>query len=442
MELSEVVNTQYAFPVGIVLICAVLVFVFGFKSAEQPAFAQLTYTGDDRKPAGKKRKIKEKKTQSNGHVASVNDDSEIKQKGSESYSSKPNASKVVTKQGKEGKQDSEKSPSKDNLNKAVTKQQKPNKQETSPSKEQQSKMAIKEPVTKSTAAKLQKDNKKETSEPVTKQLKEKKQESVEKSPSKDSNKNVPAKQTKNKGKENQVEEIKNKKNEKNLAKLKKNDEKPVDFDDGQWEQALSRKDKKNRKKDDPFANEDAVSENIVKKETASPAKKKKSKNVDAGNTDAAPAEEPKIIENKNQKTPEKKPSNKEKKDKITEKETMPVVEVIVAPESKANDESGSAQESAAKSKKKNKKKGNKSAETEATVVSETTKTVEVAPAPPVVEIKVTEKKQAEVKEEAKIKAEITPKNEPDNAVAFDELGDIWKDAKQQKKTKKKVRKDQ
>ena len=60
MELSEVVNTQYAFPVGVVLICAVLVFAFGFKSAEQPAFAQLTYTGDDRKPAGKKRKIKDK----------------------------------------------------------------------------------------------------------------------------------------------------------------------------------------------------------------------------------------------------------------------------------------------------------------------------------------------------------------------------------------------
>jgi hypothetical protein len=60
MELAEVVNTQYAFPVGFVLICAVLVFAFGFKSAEQPAFAHLTYTGDDRKPTGKKRKIKDK----------------------------------------------------------------------------------------------------------------------------------------------------------------------------------------------------------------------------------------------------------------------------------------------------------------------------------------------------------------------------------------------
>jgi hypothetical protein len=60
MDLSEFVNIQYAIPVGVVLICAVLVFVFGFKSAEQPAFAHLTYTGDDRKPAGKKRKVKDK----------------------------------------------------------------------------------------------------------------------------------------------------------------------------------------------------------------------------------------------------------------------------------------------------------------------------------------------------------------------------------------------
>jgi hypothetical protein len=31
---------------------------------------------------------------------------------------------------------------------------------------------------------------------------------------------------------------------------------------GEWEQALSRKDKKNRKKDDPLATDDAVPENI------------------------------------------------------------------------------------------------------------------------------------------------------------------------------------
>lgn len=63
MEFLNSVNTQYsviATSVGVVVICAILVFVFGFKSAEEPAFDQLTYTGDDRKPAGKKRKLKEK----------------------------------------------------------------------------------------------------------------------------------------------------------------------------------------------------------------------------------------------------------------------------------------------------------------------------------------------------------------------------------------------
>lgn len=55
-------HSQYAIPVGIVLVCAILVFVFGFKNAEQPPFAQLTSGSDvDRKPAGKKRnRIKEK----------------------------------------------------------------------------------------------------------------------------------------------------------------------------------------------------------------------------------------------------------------------------------------------------------------------------------------------------------------------------------------------
>ncbi len=36
MELAEVVNPQIAFPVVGVVICAVLVFAFGFKSPVQP----------------------------------------------------------------------------------------------------------------------------------------------------------------------------------------------------------------------------------------------------------------------------------------------------------------------------------------------------------------------------------------------------------------------
>lgn len=62
MDVSLLSHFQYAIPVGIVLIFAVLVFAFGFKNAEQPPFAQLSAVSDvDRKQANKKRnKIKEK----------------------------------------------------------------------------------------------------------------------------------------------------------------------------------------------------------------------------------------------------------------------------------------------------------------------------------------------------------------------------------------------
>lgn len=445
MELSEVVNTQYAFPVGVVLICAVLVFAFGFKSAEQPAFAQLTYTGDDRKPAGKKRKIKDKKIQTNGHATTVNEDNaETKHKTNDAVGSKLSVSKTVVKQAKDNKHDTEKSPAKDVSNKAVVRQQKQNKQETS-AKEQQSKPGTMETVNKSVASKAQKENKKDAAEPQTKQLKEKKQDILDKSPSKDSNKMSTSKQSKGRGKENEVEEIKNQKNQKNLAKLKA-EEKPLDFDDGEWEQALSRKDKKNRKKDDPSVTDDAVPENIVKKETGSPSKKKKAKSSDVGNAEAVLAEETKIMDN-NEKTPERKPSKKEQKAEVEispEKEAVPVVEVTVTPEIKSDEEAGIILETAVKSKKKGKKKSViKSAEPEIPVATETTiETQEVTQPPPVVETKVLQNKQNEVKEEVKHHAESVPKSEPDSIVAFDELGDVWKEAKAQKKSKKKVRKDQ
>lgn len=172
------------------------------------------------------------KIQSNGHVTNVNEDiAETKQKQNDAGSSKSNTSKVVPKQGRESRHDIEKSPSKDISNKAAGKHQKQNKQETSPAKEQQSKPGTKETVNKSVAIKIQKESKKEASEPLSKQLKERKQDILEKSPSKDSNKSSSPKQSKGKGKENQVEQIKNKKNEKNLAKLRA-EEKPIDFDDG------------------------------------------------------------------------------------------------------------------------------------------------------------------------------------------------------------------
>nr|CAD7435472.1 unnamed protein product [Timema monikensis] len=92
------------------------------------------------------------------------------------------------------------------------------------------------------------DKEKSPAKESRRELREKKQE-LESSP-KDNNKNRQQK-SRGKGKENQIEDVKNKKNEKNLAKLKKQVEKPLDFDEGEWE-SVSRKDKKIRKKDDMF----------------------------------------------------------------------------------------------------------------------------------------------------------------------------------------------
>ena len=64
MDASLVLQySQYAIPVGIVLVCAVLVFSFGFRKAEQPPFAQLSAAAEaaERKHSNKKRsKTKDK----------------------------------------------------------------------------------------------------------------------------------------------------------------------------------------------------------------------------------------------------------------------------------------------------------------------------------------------------------------------------------------------
>lgn len=61
--LRQVSHTQFLFPVAavaVVLICATLVFIFGFHTAEQPQFDKLPLVLDDRKSSNKKRKNKEK----------------------------------------------------------------------------------------------------------------------------------------------------------------------------------------------------------------------------------------------------------------------------------------------------------------------------------------------------------------------------------------------
>jgi len=57
MELSDVVNAHFAFPVVGVVLCAVLVFAFGFRSpAEPPSFDALD---DDEKKTKKTRQRKQ-----------------------------------------------------------------------------------------------------------------------------------------------------------------------------------------------------------------------------------------------------------------------------------------------------------------------------------------------------------------------------------------------
>ncbi|XP_045766210.1 coiled-coil domain-containing protein 124-like isoform X2 [Maniola jurtina] len=61
--LRQVSHTQFLFPaaaVAVVLVCAALVFIFGFHTAEQPQFDKLPLVVDDRKSSNKKRKTKEK----------------------------------------------------------------------------------------------------------------------------------------------------------------------------------------------------------------------------------------------------------------------------------------------------------------------------------------------------------------------------------------------
>lgn len=65
--LRQVSSTQFFFPataVAVVLVCAALVFMFGFHTAEPPQFDKLPLIIDERKSSQKKKKIKEKV----GHV--------------------------------------------------------------------------------------------------------------------------------------------------------------------------------------------------------------------------------------------------------------------------------------------------------------------------------------------------------------------------------------
>jgi len=60
MEFLEMVNVQFAFPVVGVVLCAVLVFAFGFKSSVQPPSFDSFYD-DEEEDSRNKKKSKQKK---------------------------------------------------------------------------------------------------------------------------------------------------------------------------------------------------------------------------------------------------------------------------------------------------------------------------------------------------------------------------------------------
>ncbi|XP_033738841.1 muscle M-line assembly protein unc-89-like [Pecten maximus] len=114
MELTEVVAPHVAVPVFGVLLCAFLVFAFGFKSPAQPPSFNFDEDGKKKKP----KKAKQQKSQTNGHVTAVTPETSlpIKSQPSPKHVDKPAKSsspgnktgkkaEVQTKKAKKTKED-------------------------------------------------------------------------------------------------------------------------------------------------------------------------------------------------------------------------------------------------------------------------------------------------------------------------------------------------
>ncbi|XP_015435229.1 PREDICTED: LOW QUALITY PROTEIN: DNA ligase 1-like [Dufourea novaeangliae] len=349
-------HSQYALPVGVVLLCAILVFVFGFKKADQPPFAQLSVGSDvDRKFASKKRsKIKEKRS-ANGQ-ASTEKASPVKK--------------------------------------------------TVPSKTEN---------TKKTTPKV---------DDVEGKLKEQKQED---------NKVIASKKDKDQGavkagKENKVEQTKNKKNLKNLFL-----EKPVDFDEvivrnvGDWEQAYSRKDKKNKKKEE---------------ESPSKKNKKNVKKTDLINEVVAKQKDSEKIEVEDKDV--KETENKE----IKEKEEKDIVLIPISNEEITKEIVNQQEEEQPKTEKGEKEEKKNGKSKKGKKVPESDSTSAAIPSTPKVDNKLQEQKAQkneenieQVSDDVEQKSSTVMQAQEKGGVVFDELSDLWTEAKPQKKSKKKARKD-
>lgn len=343
---------------GIVLVCAILVFVFGFKKAEQPPFAQLSAGSDvDRKLVSKKRgKIREKRS-ANGQVTTEK------------------ASPV---------------------------------KKTVPAKVEASKKATPK------------------ADDIDGKLKERKQEENKASANKKDKDQVPVKM----GKENKVEQAKNKKNLKNSFQ-----EKPVDFDDGDWEPAYSRKDKKNKKKED---------------ESPSKKNKKTAKKTDLINEVIAKQKDQEKVEIKDKvakETENKELKEKEKKEVILTPISDENITTEIEKEKILKEEEEQPKVEKVEKVEKEEKKAGKSKKSKK--VSESENTSVSVPTTPKADNKTLEQAEQKTVENADKTTDNVEQQDSSkvvqtsqkSGVVFDELGDIWTEAKPQKKSKKKARKD-
>ncbi|XP_029168863.1 DNA ligase 1-like [Nylanderia fulva] len=268
------------------------------------------------------------------------------------------------------------------------------------------------PAKKTLAAKVEVPKKGTKGDDVDGKLKERKQEENKITTTKKEKEQVSAKI----GKENKVEQVKNKKNLKNLFQ-----EKPVDFDDGDWEQAYSRKDKKNKKKEE---------------ESPSKKNKKISKKADLINeAKQKEQEKPEIKDKTAKETENKELKEKEKKEVIL----TPISDVEIDKAKELDKEEQNKVEKVEKEEKKTgKSKKNKK-------VSEGENTPTSVPSTP----KSDNKPVAEEPQKQLANLEKVATNNEENKMVeskekiavFDELGDVWTEAKPQKKSKKKARKD-
>ncbi|CAK9822965.1 hypothetical protein ANTRET_LOCUS1394 [Anthophora retusa] len=224
------------------------------------------------------------------------------------------------------------------------------------------------------------------------------------------------------GKENKAEQVKNKKNLKNLYQ-----EKPIDFDEGDWEQAYSRKDKKNKKKEE---------------ESPSKKNKKNIKKADLINQEVAKQKMSEKVEIKDKVIKETENNELKGKDKND------VIFTVIFNEEITKEKEIHKEEEQPKNEKVEKEEKKSGKSKKAKKVCENENIPVVTQSTPKVDNKVQEQKIKKRDDNTEKDSDNSEEKNPQNVqtpektgLVFDELGDVWTEAKPQKKSKKKARKD-